>query len=466
MAFLELLNINELLGNTPELETFKRSNDKLDGYLSAAQMLVGVTVFTIIWGNDQLVCVPSVCESDPTNAACAKKWEYQTGQCEDEVLSWPDTNFHYLLVLVAVMFFGLLGLPIYWGHSSCKEIFSEFYKAWSVLTDSKEEAKDVEWRRSMHLLYDQLKTGMLLSSRYAAYHAIGLFADILSLAVVVLYTLHFSEYDLQSSMSMGTIIQSNSSQVDFASSYFQLTKKTCLEDQFICDLPNQNIFKWFGIISAMVIFLKVVVNLRSLMFCLGLPGFFGRNFLIYAGQLTDTQHQRLFFIQLNPITIVTHSGIAILRKIFVAPLLKIFAFAKLCFKTGKKNAQKTISKSLTKMHMKKDHVVNNYGTLDEGADDEVEVLNEDMDNTHVAIKPKVPTEAQNWCDLFFILDILASNVDPCDVLVFLSKIDDHILDFEEKNIDEENSYFDSSTNTLSIVFLHGGIIETLIGYFF
>ena len=44
-------------------------------------------------------------------------------------------------------------------------------------------------------------------------------------------------------------------------------------------------------------------------------------------------------------------------------------------------------------------------------------------------------------------------------------VDEEENEEQERNIDEENSYFDSSTNTLSIVFLHGGIIETLIGYF-
>ena len=83
--------------------------------------------------------------------------------------------------------------------------------------------------------------------------------------------------------------------------------------------------------------------------------------------------------------------------------------------------------------------------------------------SRLLIKPKQPDFAQNWCDLFFILDILASNVDPCDVLVFLSKVDDHIPDLEEKKIDGENSFFEISSNSLSIAFLDGGIIESLLG---
>ena len=87
------------------------------------------------------------------------------------------------------------------------------------------------------------------------------------------------------------------------------------------------------------------------------------------------------------------------------------------------------------MHIKKTILKNNYGSLDDGDEDEVEIESVHSDDVLVTIKPKIPNEAQNWCDLFFILDILASNVDPCDVLVFFSKVDDHIPDSEEKKIE-------------------------------
>ena len=42
--------------------------------------------------------------------------------------------------------------------------------------------------------------------------------------------------------------------------------------------------------------------------------------------------------------------------------------------------------------------------------------------------------AQNWCDLFFILDILAANTDPAAVLVFLGRKDSHVPDLADKEV--------------------------------
>ena len=47
-------------------------------------------------GNDQLVCVPSGCSGEGSDEEeCSETWQYQTDLCQQSVLSWPDTNFHY-----------------------------------------------------------------------------------------------------------------------------------------------------------------------------------------------------------------------------------------------------------------------------------------------------------------------------------------------------------------------------------
>ena len=46
--------------------------------------------------------------------------------------------------------------------------------------------------------------------------------------------------------------------------------------------------------------LKVLVNLRCLMFSLGIPGLFGRPFLLYMAGLTDARGERLYTVQVNP----------------------------------------------------------------------------------------------------------------------------------------------------------------------
>ena len=46
-------------------------------------------------GNAQLVCVPSGCSSASREEECSQTWQFQTDLCQQAVLSWPDTNFHY-----------------------------------------------------------------------------------------------------------------------------------------------------------------------------------------------------------------------------------------------------------------------------------------------------------------------------------------------------------------------------------
>ena len=115
----------------------------------------------------------------------------------------------------------------------------------------------------MHFVLDQLKSGKTLSTRYAVYHGLATLLDLASLITVGVYTLNFMNVD---PLGLGT-------------------DGLCAYGTFSCTMPHKTLFKWFGVLSCLVLAAKTVVNLKCFLFCLGLPGLFGRNFLIYADQL-------------------------------------------------------------------------------------------------------------------------------------------------------------------------------------
>ena len=76
----------------------------------------------------------------------------------------------------------------------------------------------------------------------------------------------------------------------------------------------------------------------------------------------------------------------------------------------------------------------------------------------------LPALHHNWSDLLFIMDVMEDNaVDPCDILIFISKSDDLITVLEDKKVDIHQSRLDVATNTLSLAFTDAGIIEKLLG---
>ena len=236
-------------------------------------------MFLLTGFSSPLVCVPIGCLSSGTSTSCALDWTYQSSICSTESQSLPAAHFHYLLLGLALSMIGLLTVPIYWGNSVtkvcnvillilmlssvCQELFDNFYYIWAKLKNGDEECKDVEWKRRMHFVLDQLKSGRTLSTRYALYHGLALLLDTLALTLISVYSLSFVNIDPLHLGSDGV----------------------CGHGTFSCSNPNKVMFAWFGLLSCLIISVKIVVNLKCLLFCLGMPGLFGRNFLIYADQL-------------------------------------------------------------------------------------------------------------------------------------------------------------------------------------
>ncbi len=54
-------------------------------------------------------------------------------------------------------------------------------------------------------------------------------------------------------------------------------------------------------------------------------------------------------------------------------------------------------------------------------------------------------------------------VEPCDILIFISKSDDLISVLEDKKVDTQQSRLDVSTKTVNLVYTEAGIIERLLG---
>ena len=161
-----------------------------------------------------------------------------SGQSEATFLSYPDTNFHFLLLGAAALFISLLSSPMFYGNSSCSELFAGFSSIWKLRTNDP-VTREQEWRRRMQLILEQLKTGSILTRQYAMYHGLGLLLDSSTLLLVSLYTLHFFDWSLPTS-------------------YFAVTRTE--DDVTTCHMPNKQLYQWFGLVSTLVMALKVSDN--------------------------------------------------------------------------------------------------------------------------------------------------------------------------------------------------------------
>ena len=64
------------------------------------------------------------------------------------------------------------------------------------------------------------------------------------------------------------------------------------------------------------------------------------------------------------------------------------------------------------------------------------------------------------------MDVMEDNaVEPCEILIFLSKSDDHISVLEDKRVDIHQSRLDVNTGTVNLVYTEAGRIERLLGIY-
>ena len=76
--------------------------------------------------------------------------------------------------------------------------------------------------------------------------------------------------------------------------------------------------------------------------------------------------------------------------------------------------------------------------------------------------PLCSRPAQNWSDFFFIIDSLTFTIDTCDLILFMTKITP-VSGIENKKVNVDVSYLDTSSNTLIVSHTDGGILENLLG---
>ena len=79
--------------------------------------------------------------------------------------------------------------------------------------------------------------------------------------------------------------------------------------------------------------------------------------------------------------------------------------------------------------------------------------------TPLTVKP-----AQNWSDLFFIIDSLSYNIDMCDFIMFMNKLHP-VPNIDIKKVNVDASYLETTTNTLVFSYTEAGIMEQLLGEF-
>ena len=149
--------------------------------------------------------------------------------------------------------------------------------------------------------------------------------DLLSLLTVIIYTLNFVDFGLD---PLGLS-----------------TTNTCANQGFICSLPKRDLFKWVGCLTSLVLLTKTIINLKCLLFCLGMPGLFGRNFLIYASSLKDNSDKNIFCVTTNPVLVLLNTVFVLLKLVFIVPVQWLCAFCR--FYTRKHDSPKEIIKRLS-----------------------------------------------------------------------------------------------------------------------
>merc|ERR1712032_969609 len=231
---------------------------------------------------------------------------------------------------------------------------------------------------------------------------------------------------------------------------------------------------------------KLVINVKCLLFSLGIPGLFGRHFLIYADQLNDNFGAKIYNIQINPVIVLLQTVGVFLRLVFIAPLQWTIAFCNFYFQRhGPKDIIKRLSATNIRAEQKESKKVEKAKALEaesaaKAKDKESEKPKEEKKDKpkEKAAKTKdqvkeddkkdepLPTPltvkpAQNWCDFFFIIDSMSYNIDMCDFILFMNKLHP-VTNIDIKKVNVDASYLETTTNTLVFSYSDAGIMESLL----
>ena len=98
----------------------------------------------------------------------------------------------------------------------------------------------------------------------------------------------------------------------------------------------------------------------------------------------------------------------------------MYFLIRVCCVRGQRKAQKSLSSGVSSLRRVVGHQKDPSGERAIAGYEEMEGLDRDEDSLDSKMeaaqeewrKPRVSSKAQNWCDLFFILDILASRCQP------------------------------------------------------
>merc|ERR1712142_892220 len=168
----------------------------------------------------------------------------------------------------------------------------------------------------------------------------------------------------------------------------------------------------------------------------------------------------------------------VLRLIFIAPLQWLIAFCR--FYTQRHYSPKEIIKRMSATNIraeqketkKLEKQAKALETEANGEDSKTkdakkekpkpkEQLKEDDKKDEPKPTPLVAKPVQNWSDLFFIIDTLSYNIDMCDLILFLTKINP-VPGIENKKVNVDVSYLDTTTNTLVFSHTDAGLMESLL----
>jgi len=463
-----LMNLPELLGFRSELQVMKRAGDKVDAGIAALLAFLGVLLYSASFSGPKLACVPMECPENPLNPNCALDWSHQSRLCEQELLKYPDASFHLLLLLKGALFLSVLVLPIFYGNKAVTDQFTSISSLWKLRSNAPVTGQ-VEWRRRMQLVLQQLQSSTLLTRHYSLYHTLGLSLDSISLIISLLYSLHFLDYHTpEDSFTQGEL--GEVPELLGLSAFFHPANTECQNGTFHCEMPKLPIYKAFGLIGSLFLTAKVANRLYCLGFSLGIPGLFGRNVLLHCSRLTDVNREPVYNIESRPVaaTLGVLSNLASL--LFIAPLRSLGSFLDFYFYDSECKTAITLAAD------------------DEGSFEDEEMFEggetaflaaataaaakkkkEQSSEKKVAASTSSPrrlrrqeSKVGNWADLFFVLDVMSGSIDVCEILVFISKTDPLVRQLEEKKVDPGKSYVDSYDHKLTIAFTDVGSLEQLL----